>query len=331
MLTAPSPPELHYPANPEDIRAVLHRLPPGVTSGLASLELTPAWWWDAECGDRYPGDPDPLTGRLGLELLPGIFCTPILGRYGPDTARIWLQGYVYAEDLPDRPLWELYLRLRMLQTLCHEVAHHWDWTARRGRGRWRGDDRKRNEDYAERMTFTWTRSAVLPYLRATYPEACRALAAWFREHGGVELPLELLANDAGNPDTHPHTAAIRSVFTVEGAVQHLIEDVRAGENRTATRLGFARNLHYAEYYEEALTAIDSVLADDPEHAEAWTLTGDIRVHQERYVEARELVERVLARCPEEQDAWEVLADACAGLEDFAVAREAVLHCQGGHA
>ena len=320
----PAPPGMQFPAGPDDVRAVLQRLPPGVVQGLTGVVLTPAFWWSTRSDSS--SEPDPLLGRPGLELLPGIFATPILGTYFPGPARIELQGYVYAETLPDRPIWELYLRLMMLQTLCHEVGHHWDWTARRAGDRWREPGAKKSEAYADRQAFTWTREYVLPYLRETYPEACRALSDWLREHGGVDPGLEQLAHDCGNPVTPPGTAAIRSLFSMHEAIDRLMREVYAGEDRNTTRREFARELHYGEYYPEALAALEAVLADTPGDPEALTLVADVYVHQERYAEARSLVEPLLAEHPEALATWKVFGDACTGLGDLQEAREAVRRC-----
>ena len=44
--------------------------------------------------------------------------------YFPLSATIRLYAYVYDAALPNREMLEVYLRLRMLSTLLHEIAHH---------------------------------------------------------------------------------------------------------------------------------------------------------------------------------------------------------------
>jgi tetratricopeptide (TPR) repeat protein len=227
----------------------------------------------------------------------------VLGVYHGDTARIRLFAYVYDGRMPDRPIKELYLRLHMLATLMHELAHHYDYMARIARGRWRADSSTKKEIYAEKIEHGWVQRYVVPYLEAAYPEEVRALDRWITRHGGTSIPLSLLA---GDPRKTKERKGARLFFGVPGAFERLVEEVIRSE--VTTRFEFARQLHYAEQYAEALAILQRILAEDPGHSEALTLQADIAVHQKEYALAEELCERVLSANPREVDAWLVLAD-----------------------
>jgi hypothetical protein len=160
---------------------VLQLLPGGSLDGLESVELrTGRRRQDRDLeasADSCTCRPDPLIGRLGQQVLPGIFAGHTLGVYLPQRARIQLFAYVYDPSLPDREMWELVLRGHMLRTLVHEVAHHYDHARRTGKGRWFADEVKA-EPYARLRAREWERTYILPYLREGYPEAYQTLAAW---------------------------------------------------------------------------------------------------------------------------------------------------------
>ena len=118
-------PFLHYPASIADLRAVLELLPAGVTDGIMGIELRSGRSEQADEAARCSCVPDPFTGRVGTQVLPGVFAGHILGTYMPRTARIHLFAYVYEPSLPDREMWELLLRGHMLGTLAHEVELPW--------------------------------------------------------------------------------------------------------------------------------------------------------------------------------------------------------------
>jgi tetratricopeptide (TPR) repeat protein len=328
-------PEIHYPATPEDLRAVLRRLPPGSVDGLGSIDLCLGAeaqgpveeWWLRDLA------PDPYTGPASLTCLPGVYCGRVLGQYAPERARIRLMAYVYAEDLPDRGMWEVYLKLQMLSTFMHELAHHHDWTVRRTRPRWAGAPKQKREEYAEGCEQEWTWRYVLPYVEAAYPEGVRALRDWLQYHGGTALPLAMLVNLPAAWTPGCPVPAVASIYSVGRAVEILAEDVLGGEERGAARVTFARELHYGEHYAHALEALASVLAEQPEHLEALTLRADIYVHQERLDEAEVLAERVIAADAGHLDAWEVLADIYEARRDapqlLAVAEHLLPLCETG--
>lgn len=249
---------VHYPASPHDIRETMRRLPGGVMDGLHSVTLCQG----REAQEELLEDPerltidfhsdedrDPFTGRLSDSAIPTLaYSGPLLGAYMPDTQKIVLHAYVYEAGIPDRGMWELYMRLRMLATFVHEVAHHWDFTFRMARGRWCGDDYDKNEEYAERMAFSWLRDCVVPYLEDAYPEDVQALRAWMCQHGGSAISLVLVA--CRDPSKQPR------FHSAPGAFYDLMEDAfedNPDERKEAlqVRLWFARWLRWAGHDEEA--------------------------------------------------------------------------------
>ena len=182
---------VHYPASPEDFREMLRRLPAGVINGLSRIRLR----LEAEVQEdrRRLEERDPHTGRRGFQIVPGVYTGRCLGRYLPESATIEVFAYVYPVDIKDRAIWELLLRLQMLETLVHEVAHHEDEMLRRARGRWLGENEDRSEHYAQSRAREWLEEAVVPYLeerdaddvarfrtRFAIPEMplCRLMETW---------------------------------------------------------------------------------------------------------------------------------------------------------
>jgi tetratricopeptide (TPR) repeat protein len=163
---------------------------------------------------------------------------------------------------------------------------------------------------------------VVPYLRRTYAAEVERVERWVAHHGGVLLPLETLGDDPRRrkPDGSVNLCAV--VWPLAQALEWLVRDVLRGEPLSTCRVAFARELHYREMYDEALAAIARVLADEPAHAEALTLRGDILVHQGRHAEALAVADGVLGAHPEHADAWEVAADALEGLARWAELRAA---------
>ena len=64
-------PTILHPATPEDIEAVQRRLPRGIVQGLSEILLCLGEHAQLEGVDAYLWDPDPITNRIGLEILPG--------------------------------------------------------------------------------------------------------------------------------------------------------------------------------------------------------------------------------------------------------------------
>jgi tetratricopeptide (TPR) repeat protein len=281
--------DVHFPASVADLRGLMARLPPGCLAGVRGIELS--------LGAHAEG---------GGEIMSGVFGGDVLGRYTSNGPDIHLHAYVYDASLADRAVFEPYLRLRMLSTFVHEIGHHLDLTTRDARGRWRAEDDDEAEITAEAIEYAWTRDYVIPHLEEAHGGEVAALKAWILEHGGLVVPLDVLV---GDPRTTRGKDGIRLFFSVGGAFHALFTAVSEGKRPPETHLDFARELHYGEHYEEALTIIARVLDQHPGHATALTLRADIFMHEGRVDEALAIARGVLLVDGDHADAWEIVRDA----------------------
>ncbi len=297
-----------YPATPDDLRAVLRNLPSGVADGLEAIELRAGVEYQRELAvqdESFESEPDPLTGRQGVELMPGVFTPLSLGCYLPARRLIYLFSYVYDLEIANREIIEVYVRLQMLSTFVHEVAHHFDFTLRVGRDRWRADDRHKCEIYAEDVQHDWLATYVIPYLETSCGDQCAQLQRWLQTHVGTEVPLHLLAGDPRST-VRDNKILITTFFNTCRAFEVLVAAVTKEQPRDVIRIEFARNLHYAEEYDVPLRILQSVLDENPKHADAIALMADIAEHREQDALAIELAERALALDKGNSDALRVL-------------------------
>lgn len=303
---------VHYPAGVKDLTGVMRRLPPGILNGIASIALSLGAEVQEEAArvGKKGEAPDPWTGRLGYEGLPGVFNGRILGQRDSE-AHIMLYAYVYDPENPGLRNWMILLRWWSLATFVHELAHHFDHTQRVARGRWLAEGERKVEGFAEGIEYEWTQKYVVPYLEETYPDEVGTTRRWIADHGGVMLPLSALAADPRVTEN-----GIVGVFNIRRTIEELVSDIAKGTTLTETRLNFARELHYAEIYEPALKVITDLLEAEPGNLEALTLRADIFVHQRRFEDAVAIARAVVAKSPSSLAAWKVSADANEGLEKW---------------
>ncbi|MEI6715880.1 MAG: hypothetical protein WCO60_19185 [Verrucomicrobiota bacterium] len=308
---------VHYPLNELDIRSLLQALPRAATDGLSRIQLL--------LGDEYiekrsdlsseerAESRDPFTGRLGVELLPGVYVGKVLGTYAPWSANIALHAYVYsAESVRKLPLSESalmgYLRLHAMKTLIHECAHHHDNCVRVGRGRWLADQSDPAENYAERMEYEWTMEIGMEWLSVRYPQEMRSLTDWLEEFGGCRVPLFFFAGDprvTGRDGLHKYQYASDSAF------ESFVEDVTKLPEPSPsheTWLLFAWELHYMDDYEKCMRLLDRILSCEPSPIDAQVCRADTLVHLERYDEAFDLTGTLLESEPGNSEIWKIRAD-----------------------
>ena len=310
-----SSPYVHYPAGANDLRELLRRLPVSLTDGLKAVELClgkqsqklseqDPWWAEFIR--------DPYTSRLGYELLPGVYRGRGLGIYYPTRRIIRLFAWVYAPELSHRRIVEFYLRLRMLMVFVHELGHHFDFTLRVARGRWRADADDKVEIYAEEVEHDWAKEYVVPYLEQRYSGELAEMQAWMIEHAGIVVPLTFLA---GDPRSTGPGGTIRTnvLFDTADAFKDFVSAVIQNQDPVITRIEFARDIHYSDEYELPLAILRTVLDKDPTNIKALILEGDIFIHQEKFKLAQQRAENALRLAPKNIEALEVLADAFEGL------------------
>lgn len=299
---------IHYPASPDDIRSVMRLLPIGVMDGASRIELCLGADYQNIESSLYNDNEDPYTGRIGCEVLPDVYCGRCQAIYTTGESRIRLFAYVYDLDMPDRSMWECCLRLEMLSSFVHEVAHHYDFMMRVARGRWRMDDHDKAEIYAESIQHDWVEDYIVSYIKQAYSEQVKNLDDWIQYYGGASVSLLQIAGDPRTTAKNGLINISKAWFSISSAIGNLAKSVANGESLPQTRLGFARDLHYSELYELALQIIDDVLAENPDDLEALTLKADIYEHQEQHQEARVLAESAVQKDDSCEDAWRVLVN-----------------------
>ncbi|CAN96466.1 MULTISPECIES: tetratricopeptide repeat protein [Sorangium] len=282
-------PYVFHPAGEEDVRAVLHRLPPGSLDGLQAIRLCV----DHSNARREPRVRDPFTGRLRHELIPGVFVSSTAGDYDRQTAIIRLFAFL-CDPATLGPI-ALYLKMDVLRTLVHEAAHHFDATFRKKRSRW--DLRDKNELWAKRIEAEQASQIVASYVGERYSSECRELRSWIKDHGGAALsPLVLLRDD---DDLH---------CTSRDAFLALVRAVLGGRDHDEARIEFARDLHRSGENDGARQAVKRVLTKRPDAPAALAVSACIsQCAEEDYKTAEALCRRAIASDPMCLDAWNVLA------------------------
>lgn len=298
-------PYVHHGLTEEDVRAMLAQLPAQATEGISRIQLCLRSEYLLQrrlAGAFDTGEIDPLTGRIGKKLCPGVYYAPILGSYAPRTGHIYVHAYVCdpaALPMP-WPAMAAYLRLQSLATLLHEIAHHHDHLNRVRRGRWLADREGAIEHYAEAIEYAWVRELALPHLERHYAAEVGELRRWIALHGGVELTLEFLAGD------HRLTRKDGSVkidFPNHDDFGCWLEDTDFSAPLNQQRLGLAEHLHYSEEYELCLTIVERVLAEEPGNPVALTWKADTLTHLCRHEEARALAQELISKDRLNSEAW----------------------------
>lgn len=305
---------IHYPASKEELLGVIRRLPQNVVSGIHSITLCLGKeYQEDKVENSYEETRDPFTARICTEEEGPIFTPPTLGIYYTGTCKIFIYAYVYDREELKLDIIEPYLRLQMLSTLVHEIAHHEDNILRSSRGRWLGFNDWKCEDYAEFQQMNWSETAIVPYLMDTYSEEYSALSDWIEEHGGVRFSLVKLSGESKGRRIGDK---VKLVFSASAAVMDLFKNVASGMSGHDAMLEFAKDLHYGDYYEECLKSLDTILLKNPKDSEALGVKADTYIHKEEYTMAEQLAKECLLIDNANTDALESLCDVNQHMKDW---------------
>jgi tetratricopeptide (TPR) repeat protein len=305
---------IHFPASKDDLLGVIRRLPHNIVSGIHSITLCLGKEYQEDKADNFCEETrDPFTARICADEEGPIFTPPTLGTYYTGTCKIFIYAYVYDREELKLDIIEPYLRLQMLSTLVHEIAHHEDNIVRTSRGRWLGFNDWKSEDYAEFQQMNWSETAIIPYLMDTYPKEYHALSNWIEEHGGVRFSLAKLAGESKGRRIGDK---VKLVFSASSAVMDLFKNVVSGMSDRDSMLEFAKDLHYGDYYEECLKSLDAILIKNPEDSEALGVKSDTYIHQEEYIKAENTAKECLFIDHDNTDALEALCDVKQHMKDW---------------
>jgi tetratricopeptide (TPR) repeat protein len=295
---------IHYPISKRDIIEVAKRLPVNAIIGLDSITLCLGEIYQEEEFDGFGRESyDPYTGRISTGDGP-VYYPPILGVYRSSNSKIFLFAYVYDKQKLKLDVIEPFLRLKMLMTFIHEVAHHDDNLRRSGRGRCFGLNESRCENYAETQEALWAKTAVIPHLQETYPEEYTRLLNWINKMGGVDISLNSLIGEYSGRIGNLY----RLGFTINSAVDEMIKNVSNGKSNREVMIEFASDLHIGDHYDECMKSLETLLAKDSRDADALGIKADTLIHLEKYDEAEITAKECLTIDPSNLDAIRALCD-----------------------
>lgn len=288
---------IHYPLTPDDVKACLETLPAGTTFGLHTITFCLGKKYMKEVAEDHPDQAvDPYTGRIrGESPIPDCFLPPVLGTYNYRTHRIFVYAYVYPSEVLSEPTMVFYLKLKMLSTLLHEIAHHDDNWRRVARGRWLGSYDTRVEDYAYRKQREWVNESLIQVLQGRYQSEITQLTNWIETYGGCKIPFEEIIKGG-------------FIFSTAQAVEDLFGDVLSGTPADSVQYRFARQLYYSGHPVEALTILNTRLPESLDKLKVKTLIADIHRHQGTFHLAESLASEILSDHPEHETAIAILSE-----------------------
>lgn len=277
-------------ASADDIRAVLCRLPESARHGLAEIRLSLGVAEQEEHAKQETDAAfrDPVLGRPGGTLIPGVYTGHVLGSFSRRSGVISIYAYVVDTDATTMPkdAMRVYLRLTALTTLIHEVAHHHDMAMRVRRGRWLSDKEENAEAYAEKMTRQWTAEILPRYLQETYSNEVKSLLDWLDSMTGIRLRLEFFLDQS------------ETFLPIAYLFRRWLEELAKSPTQSESRISFAQWIVYADRYAESLGIVDQLLANRGDWPEALILRAELLNYLRRFDDAYEQAERILKNEPD---------------------------------
>jgi hypothetical protein len=158
-------PGIFYPVDEAEITEVLDLMPGGTLVGMSRvlLELGKTAGLEKVNLKIFKGT-DPYFGRPSLEILPGIYSPVMCGQYQPKSGIIKLYAYILGPECEDSSFNSILMKLDMLDTLMHELAHHKDYMERVDSRRWQIFVHYKHESMIKATGKEWTQKIVIPYL-----------------------------------------------------------------------------------------------------------------------------------------------------------------------
>jgi hypothetical protein len=163
-------PSLFFPATIKDVKGVMDELPPGYLNGVTSVRFMDGEAYINDIEDVEGQVFDPTLRRKSIEIEPGIYAPIILGTYSERLGEIKIFAYTMDESVEITDGTVMNLKMHMLLTLVHELAHNKDSVQRVARGRWRGDNIDKAEAYAYKLERVLFDSVVVPFVRRLHQE-----------------------------------------------------------------------------------------------------------------------------------------------------------------
>jgi len=275
VIMPPIDAHTHFPLSPDDIRAVARMMPQEVFDNNLRGVIFQA---DPET-DGQPARQRDKRNRNGFEVLPGVFInSQCAGTYEAPFGIIRLYAYHYdAAALPNRAMWELFLRFRMLTVFLHEVAHHVDRMQLQAFGNELFPPGEHRESESENISFPWVLEYGIPYLERAYVEEMDEFSRWTEQYVGRRLSLTDLVTPprafAGN--TRAFTPN-DTIFSLESLVTRLATLLHEGQTIRDTRYNSALTFVCREEYPEAYAILSALLAEYPQFHEARQLSEECR-------------------------------------------------------
>ncbi len=312
---------VHYFTTEEEVRTLLRLLPEDLTHGLQKIEFTigkeyQKEHYKSEYDEDDLDDMDPYLNRFGIEVFPNIHSGFVYGTYDPQSTVISCYAFIGSSKSEHWNFISLFLKLQILSTLFHELAHHDDYMRRTRQGRWLKHQKEKVEIYAEKFQHIWGQEILLPYLHKTYPNEIQCFEYWIKEKIKVPFPFESFCKDSRRTMKGGGISLKYFLRDPLGMLCDLFLDIENDVPEHEFRRKFAEDLHFTNEFELAIQVIEEILKENPNDLLALTEKADYLHHLERDSEGREIARKVVKQDPDILQAWRVIENTSESLLDW---------------
>jgi len=282
IIVPPEDADTHCLLSPDDLRNVARLMPQEIFENLCAVIFVADPDDDQQDDEQPPAAGDVPSGRpRSIELIPGVFINDrYLGTYLAPYRIIRLYAYHYdPAALPQRAMWELFFRFRILTVFLHEVAHHVDRQRLYASGEGLLPPSEHREAESEQLSYPWVLAYGIPYLEQAYAEEVRQFTTWTEQYVGRRLSLaDLVVPPRIFADEARVFTPNDTIFSIESLILRLATMVAEGHTMRDTRYNSALSFHCRGEYPEASDILQALLADDPHDDEAHQLYDECRGH-----------------------------------------------------